>query len=319
MESTDPNQSMEPSAAAPQQLPGRVCYKKVGSAGGHIEFELPEIIPVDPAWKIIGNIESKDFSIIGDPFFNVLAYRMDKRSNHVWALGWEHPLENYREHNPGFGFEDGFIYRSAEYVPVSYAMGCLVGLQEVRMDREKDPDVPDIAYVVDRQRFFHKPQWRFRGQKTWIDMEPWQVVDKLQEDLRKRFIRNNVFQPNFNALAVGHYYERSHTLYLSHRISQNHFNKMLSAVISIDERAQVMMYDMSFTTPPADIIFFLLDTAPDSVVLVSATSKPKRMTWMEVVNMARNTQVWPVTAESMYEKVFPIRIVHTDTNTVENL
>lgn len=297
----------------------KVRWRRKISDDKYLEYELPDIIPVDPSWKILGYIETEDFSLIGDPFFNVLAYRISDKGHHQWAIGWEHPLESHREKNPGFGFEDGFFLTSAEYIPVSYILGPLVGLEEVRMDRIKTPDVPDIAYVIDRMRFFKKPRWRFRGQTTWIDMEPWQEISKLRDNLDKRFLRSRIFQPNFNALAIGRYYERSHTLYLPHTISKAHFQKMLTAAVLLDVKAQVMMFDDRFTDPPADIIFFLFDSAQDAVVLINTLSKPRRMTWADVVRMARETQVWPVTAESLQLPVYPIQVVNTDTHTVSKL
>lgn len=140
----------------------------------HIEFTIPDVVPTEPGWNIIGNLEFEGFDLIGDEHFNVLAYKMGKQGTHMWGIGWEHPDPDRREKSPGFGFTDGFIFHSAKYYPVPYVIGPLFGLyQNV-----------EGKYCADVRVWAKPPRFRFRGSKTWItlssDKEASAMVDKLE-------------------------------------------------------------------------------------------------------------------------------------------
>lgn len=298
-------------------------YAVVNATGERITYNIPDIIPVPEGWNIIGNIELNGWSLIGDPLFNVLAYKTGRNGLHTWAIGWEHPIADKRAESPGYGFDDGFFMRSAEYIPVAYVLGQLVGLQEVRMDRKKDPDVPDIAYVVDKQRFFRKPQWRFRGYKTWIPMEPSNEVDKVIKDLSTRAIRQRMFGPNFNINAVAWYHQPTATLLFKEDICDMYISSFRKAALMLAESDSVRVIILNNNNRdliPHDCILLLaLDSDPDNLLAINVLAKPRQMSWAKYIQILQATRIVMATPESMREPVYPIRVLNIATNTVDKL
>lgn len=286
--------------------------------GKELRYSIPDKIHVDPEWTILGNLELDGWNLIGDPFFNVVAYKINKKGIHNWAIGWEHPVPSLREKNPGFGFEDGHYLRSAEYIPLAYVIGPLIGMQErtIHTTGEK-------RYYVDQLRSFeHKPLWRFRGQKTWLEMEPDSVITKLREDLDRRFIRQTLFQRNFDLQALGWLHEASNTLYMSAEMAYKDMQAINTAAgLLVSDYLRVRLLDNSNRgeLPGGCMILLLFNTDPENIVAVQYNAKPPRMTWQKLIEIVRLTRVWPVTEESMSGPTFPLRVINIKTHSVNNL
>lgn len=102
----------------------------------HIEYSVPEMIPLDTSWTIIGHLEFEG-SPLTDELMNVVGYRMRENGRSEWAIGYEVPGTP----NAGAYMTDGFYLAEAYYTPLMDILPCL-------MD-------------------FPPQRWRFRGTKTW--------------------------------------------------------------------------------------------------------------------------------------------------------
>lgn len=295
--------------------------------GQVLKYKIPDSIPEDPSWTVLGNIEMQGRHINGDPYLNVLAHKVDNNGRHRWALGWEPVSPIARETCKGWGFENGYYYISEDYIPLAYVIGLLLGLEEIRYSPQTRAHAamgikPTVAYSVNNTIFNIKPKWRFRGQKTWLRMEPASVIFQLRKDLDRRFVRQRLFESNFDLQAIGWFYQRSNTLYVSEKIGQDSLERLTRAAWQLSTgRLHVTMVgdNARHSIPPFSTVLLVFNTDRENIVAVSTAAKPKDMTWAKLIEIVRLTRVWPVDPDSLLGPVFPLKVINIETNTVDNL